>query len=70
MVIPIVPSMPTAAIPIPYRPATLLATKMATQIPSTGRATLSRPTASPVIIFVPGPVWEASAIFLIGLPDV
>ena len=70
MVMPTVASMPTAAIPIPYRPANWKAMKIAPQMRSIGIATDSNPTARPVMMFVAGPVSDAAAIFRIGFPAV
>ncbi len=63
---PTVASIPTAAMPIPYRPATLLPIQIARQMKSTGASVDSSPTASPLMMFVAGPVLLARAIRRIG----
>ena len=70
IVIPTVLSIPTAAIPTPYRPADKLAKNMIAAIVNTGRATDSIPTAKPDIITVAGPVSPSLAIFRTGGPPV
>ncbi len=70
MVTPMVESIPTAAIPIPYSPASLYPTKMAMHITRIGPTTLSMPTAIPVMMLVAAPVWEALAILLMGENEV
>ena len=70
IVTPTVASMPTAAIPMPYRPAKLNATAIATQMRITGRTVDSMPTARPAMMFVAAPVWLASAIRSTGFADV
>ena len=70
MVMPTVANIPTAAMPIPYRPADSCATKIAAQITRTGRAQLRNPTAKPSMMLVAVPIREASAISMTGFMDV
>jgi hypothetical protein len=62
IVTPTVASIPTEAIAMPYRPADVNDTQIAAQMSSTGTMQLSMPTASPAMMFVAGPVFEASAM--------
>ena len=66
MVTPTVASIPTAAMPMPYSPAVLYETQIVPQISSTGSTADRMPTARPAMMFVAGPVREASAILRIG----
>ena len=63
-------SMPTAAMPMPYRPEKLNASPIATQIRMTGIAVDSMPTASPAMMFVAEPVSLASAMRRTGFAAV
>ena len=56
MVMPTVASMPTAAMPTPYTPASSVDTAMMAQMVSTGMATDCMPMAKPEMITVAGPV--------------
>ena len=67
---PTVASMPTAEIAMPYSPAERWATKMAAQIIRTDGTALFIPTASPEMMFVAGPVRDASAMTRMGAADV
>ncbi len=67
---PTVASIPTADIPIPYRPAVSNDTQIAAQIRSTGITTDSIPTARPAMMFVADPVSEAAAMRFTGLEAV
>ena len=53
---PTVASMPTAAIPTPYRSANALEINIITAIDKIGTTTDSNPIASPVVITVAAPV--------------
>ena len=55
-VLPVVASIPTAARAIPYTPAIMKATIIATAIRTTGNAQDCIPTARPLMIFVADPV--------------
>ena len=66
MVMPTVASIPTAAMPTPYRPHSWVETKMMAQIVSTGTTTEYIPVARPVIITVAGPVSPALAMWRTG----
>ena len=68
--IPTVASIPTAAIPTPYKPTSELAVKIITQSVSTGTTTDSIPNARPEIIIVAGPVSPSAARRLTGAPPV
>ena len=70
IVMPTVASMPTAAIPTPYKPAKWLETAITPQILNAGIATDCIPTDKPVIITVAGPVSPDLAICLTGAPAV
>ena len=70
IVMPTVASIATAAIPIPYSPATALLIQIAVAIARIGNAVDSSPTARPAMMLVAGPVLLASAIFLTGPADV
>ena len=60
--IPIVASIPSAAIPIPYNPANSYAKSIAKAIVKTGNAVEIIPVPKPEIIFVAEPVSEAFEI--------
>ena len=62
--------MPTAAMPMPYKPAASLLIQMARQMNSTGSAADSRPTARPEMMLVAGPVLLAIAMRCTGLEEV
>ena len=67
IVIPTVASIPTAAIPTPYKPVKLVEIQIIVAKTSIGITTDCMPTAKPVIITVAGPVSPDLAILLIGL---
>ncbi len=64
---PVVASMPNAAIAMPYIPARWWAKMIETPSTSTGMAVLSIPTAVPVVTVIAGPIWDDSASRLTGL---
>ena len=68
--IPVFASMPTAAIAIPYNPATEKEINMAAAIKRIGIAVDIIPTLNPAMIFVAGPVRDCLAIFFTGLVPV
>ena len=70
MVTPTVASMPTAAMPTPYRPASEDDSQIIRPMVRIGTTTDCMPTAIPRITTVAGPVVPALAILRTGAPEV
>ena len=64
---PSVESIPTAAMAMPYRPASSCAPMTAAAMTMSGITVLRIPVANPLMMMVAGPVTDRAAMPLVGL---